>query len=390
MGAGLELRKPSASPDRYEGEPAAANMVYSIFQYQIARLGLVLALLTAGPSLAFAQAEPASSWGTDATSAVDVNAKAKQLMGEGNALYAKRDFEGAHKKFLEAWAIKQHVAIASNLVETEMKLGRFREAATRLRSLLASMPMEDKEERTAFITQLSECRHHLVSLHITISENGATVKVDGKEVGTSPLNNEVLVEPGQSTVTAELAGYRRAMESTSASAAGESKSINLTLVKADTPPIAAAPVLVSTTDRANPESQRNGIQTRTVVLIAGTTLAAAGLGLGVVYWRMRDDTSQEADDLRVEVAPSGGCSPSQPVNATSCAALREAASTYDRQSRLMTGMFIGGGVAAAATVATYLIWPSRHSNSRDPGHATASVVPWSSPGSAGLNFIGQF
>jgi len=351
-----------------------------------------MVLLAMCPSLAFAQPEPVSSWTTEDTSAGDTSAKAKKLMAEGNALYAKRDFEGAHQKFLEAWTIKQHIAIASNLVETEMKLGRFGEAASRLRSLLSSMPMDDKEERTAFMMQLSECRHHLVALHITVSEDGATVKVDDKEVGKSPLDNEVLVEPGQSSVTAELDGYQSATELTGAGAAGESKSISLVLVKTVAPrPVEVAPTqAVSTSTPTVIEHPHRAIKARTIVLVGGTTLAVVGVGLGLVYWRLRANTDSDARGLQANIGSSSGCKPGQEVNPTQCAQLRNDGSSFDNQTRLMAGMFIGGGIAAASTVVTYLVWPSGGSGNTSSGPAKASFQPWSSPNSAGFNVVGQF
>jgi hypothetical protein len=348
-----------------------------------------MVLLAVCPSLALGQTGPVPSGTTEGANPEDTNAKAKKLMGEGNALYAKRNFEGAHQKFLEAWAIKQHIAIASNLVETEVKLGHYGEAAARLRSLLSDMPMDNKEDRAAFMMQLAECRHHLVSLHITVNADGATVKVDDKDVGRSPLDSEVLVDPGQSRVTAELRGYQSAAELSEVGAAGESKNINLTLVKETVPDAAPAASAVSAAPSATPKAPRRGIQARTVVLIGGTALTLAGVGLGFAYWGMRANTNSEAGALRAALG-STGCAPGQEVSSSQCAQLRNDANRYDNQSRLMAGMFIGGGIAAAATIGTYFLWPSRKANSADSGSTRAVVVPWSSPNSAGLNVVSKF
>ncbi|HMA93526.1 MAG TPA: PEGA domain-containing protein [Polyangiaceae bacterium] len=212
-------------------------------------LGIVLLL----PSLARAQPEPPKRGRGD-----DACAAAKTLMAEGNALYVNRDFEGAHQKFLEAWALKQHAAIASNLVETEMKLGRYAEAADRLRDLLDSVPVDDKEERTALMTQLDECRHHLVALQIAVNVDGATVKVDGKTVGTSPLGREVLVEPGRASVVAELDGYVSEAFLMTDGAAGESRSIHLSVTPKIERPAPTAKSSRSPHCRRNPLPNRVG------------------------------------------------------------------------------------------------------------------------------------
>jgi tetratricopeptide (TPR) repeat protein len=363
-------------------------MAHRILKRQIIQFSVppLVALFALRPCLALAQTEPARSRTAEGAKFEDPNAKAKRLMGEGNALYAKRDFEGAHQKFLEAWAIKQHIAIASNLVETEMKLGHYAEAAIRLRSLLSSMPIDDKEDRTAFMTQLAECRHHLIALHITVSEDGATVKVGDMEVGKSPLDSEVLVEPGPTKITAELRGYQSAMESTDGAAAGETKNINLTLIKEAPQPATPTPA-VSATTSPSPEAPHRGIEARTVVLIGGTALAVAGVGLGFVYWGMRANTDSDASQIRASIG-SNGCG--NQIYAAQCAQLRTDANRYDNQSRLMAGLLIGGGVAAATTIATYFLWPSRKASGADSVSTKTAFVPWSSPNSAGLNVVHQF
>lgn len=343
----------------------------------------ILVMLASCPSLAFGQTEQEASAAEEET-----NAAAKKLMAEGNALYKSRSFDEAHEKFLEAWSVKQHSAIASNLVETEMKLARFAEAANRLRALLATMPVDDKEERTAFMMQLSECRHHLFALHVTVNVDGATVKVGNKEVGKSPLDSELLVEPGQAKVVVELAGYEPATVITPAGAAGESKNITIDLVKkAPLKPVAPTKPLGTTKNIMSPESA--SLQPRTFVLIAGTTLAVAGATLGVVYLRMRSNTEADSLDLRREVTP-GGCIPGQVTDVDKCATLHETNLRFNRQTNIMVGSFIGGGIAAVATVATYFLWPTKPADSTRPEPVKTSLVPWSSPGGAGLQVVGTF
>jgi len=256
------------------------------------------------PCLALGQAETPKSGTKD-----DASVAAKALMAEGNTLYVNRDFEGAHQKFLAAWTLKQHAAIASNLVETEMKLGRYAEAAERLRYLLSSVPVDDQEERTALMVQLAECRHHLVALHIAVNLDGATVKVDGKTVGTSPIGSEVLVEPGRASVVAELEGYESGSFLMTAGAAGESKSIRLYVTaKVERPAPTAAIATKPEPPPPQPVPDQNGIRPRTIVLISGAALTVAGTVLGVTYWKLRNDTRDEARSYRDGI-PVGGCVP---------------------------------------------------------------------------------
>lgn len=361
-------------------------MVHRIRKRQLPRLCLlpIVAILALCPSLAASQIDAAAS-----PAEKDTSVAAKKLMGEGNALYAKRDFEGAHKKFLEAWAVKQHIAIASNLVETEMKLGWYVMAAARLRSLLSSMATDDNEERTAFMSQLSECRQHLLSLRITVNEDNATVRVNDKLIGKSPLDNEVLVEPGQSRVTAELSGYQSAKAEVEAGAAGETKTLYLKLVKKLEPRSIQAPMAVVHTTAPPREPERRGNGTKAVVLIGGSALAAAGVGFGLAYWAMRSSNETDIRRMRVGIGRDG-CNPGEEISVTQCAELRSAVESYDRHSAVMAATFIGGGVAAVATLVTVLVWPSSKSVDHHSPPVKATFQPWSSVNAAGVNVIGQF
>ena len=318
---------------------------------------------------------------------VDVNAVTKQLMGEGNALYVKRDFEGAYKKFLAAWQLKQHSAIASNLIETEMKLGRFYQAARRLQSLLLSLPVDDSEERTAFMVQLDECRHHLVSLHVSVDVNGATVKVDGNTVGKSPLDTEILVEPGWAKVNVDLDGYKPTVEMVGPGAAGESKTVSLKLVpKAEQHPEALHSASPTTIDS---NAKGRLIRAKPMVLIAGAALTITGAVVGAVYLNKRSDTDRESRKLREEFSPNG-CVTGQEVNASRCDALHNSLVKYDRQTLVMTSMFVGSGVVAAATVLTYFLWPKDTANTHMTGKTKVELTPWASAGTTGLQLVGAF
>jgi hypothetical protein len=350
--------------------------------YRVTRALPVIAALLLSSALALGQNDDSNT-----KAEVDVNAVTKKLMGEGNALYVKRDFEGAYKKFLAAWQLRQHSAIASNLIETELKLGRFYEAARRLQVLLAALPVDDSAERTAFMGQLDECRRHLVSLHVSVNVNGATVKVDGNTVGNSPLVTEILVEPGWAKVNADLDGYKPLVEMVGPGAAGESKTVSLKLVpKAQQHPEALHSAPTTTIDS---NAKGSVIRAKPIVLITGAALTITGAVVGAVYLSKRSSTDSESRKLREELSPKG-CVSGQEDNVSQCEALHNSLVKYDRQTLVMTSMFIGSGVVAAATVLTYFLWPKGTTNTHTTGKTRVELIPWASVGTTGLQLTGAF
>src|SRR5450432_3751077 len=74
--------------------------------------------------------------------ASDPTLAAKELVRQGSAEYSKQHWEAARASFQKAWELKRHYAIAANLADVELKLGRYREAAEHLEYALANLPPE--------------------------------------------------------------------------------------------------------------------------------------------------------------------------------------------------------------------------------------------------------
>jgi hypothetical protein len=337
------------------------------------------ALLALVASPATAQPEAAKP-----LSAEEANALAKKYMAEGSVRFAKRDFDGAYEALLKAWEVKRHVAIATNLVEVEMKLGRYVDAAERARAAITEFELHRKEDADVLFKHLDECRPHVLALNITVNVSGATVKVDRRVVGLSPLVMDVFVLPGSESVSAELNGYELATATVGPTKVGDRKEIqlNLTSVAAHSAPVQPTAVVASTPAEHAPSNTA-----RTVVLVSGAVLTVAAATVGVVYAGKRSDYSDEAERLKDEVGV-GGCAPGGAVDDSRCETLKTAWSNYDRAGNLMTGAFVGAGVLGAATIATYLLWPVKKAPSTTQARTTIS--PWALGTGAGLQLAGSF
>ena len=188
---------------------------------------LALAALLAAPAGASAQPAPPA-----AANAPD---PADAAFRQGNALYKEQRYAEAKAAFEQAFKLKRSHDIAANLGYAEMKLGQRRDAAEHLAFAVKNWPPTGKaENRESAVHFLGLAKAAVMTLRVVVNVEGATVLVDGKPVGTSPLENDVFVEPGTRTIGARLAGYADAEQAVQATQGGEQK-VDLSLVAAPPP-----------------------------------------------------------------------------------------------------------------------------------------------------------
>jgi hypothetical protein len=161
------------------------------------------------------------------TRAADDNEKAvAELMRTGVARYGKKDFAGARDAFERAWRLKRHAAIAASLGEVELELGRYADAANHLSFYLRNAP--SGRDTSDAQQQLNECKKHLGGLRVVVDAASATVFVNDRAIGISPLDGEYWVDPGEHSVRAVL--DERASKSITVSVnAGQTRSVQLVL-----------------------------------------------------------------------------------------------------------------------------------------------------------------
>jgi hypothetical protein len=141
----------------------------------------------------------------------------------------------------------------------------------------------------------------------------------------------------------------------------------------------------TTPEDAEPQSDHDGWGAREIVMVGGVAVSVAGLATGIGF-----TIAESAAADRIERAQKivDATAPEDPENACEdnplpeCSELRDALDDQKRASRFATIGFVAAGVGAAATLATWVLWPS----SRD--RVSASVSP--SPGGATLSLAGRF
>jgi hypothetical protein len=135
-------------------------------------------------------------------------AAAKQHFGAGLKLYAEKAYAAALAEFQEAYARAPRASIQRNIAQCERDLHDFAAAHDAYGELLdrwgkALTPQEIATTKTA----LSELSLFTGTIHVTVTEPGATVEVDGHAAGVTPLAKPLRVNLGRVHLVVSKAGF---------------------------------------------------------------------------------------------------------------------------------------------------------------------------------------
>ena len=344
---------------------------------------LVGALLAAQSATALAEQPKAVNKQSDAAEP-DVT----ELMRTAMARYAKKDLEGAREALLQAWALRQHAAIAASLAEVELKLGRYRDAAGHLNFYLAHLPAGKETLRRDAEGQLAECKRHLGSVTVKVEPADAMLLVDGSAIGEGP--QELLLEPDEHSLQA-VASARLSPKESFSIAAGESRAAQLVVAQATTAAKAQPPAAAPANPKPpapQPQPIEESSNTKLWVVVGGGAATAVGVALGVAFTLKSNSAASHSDELLRQiqsesdpalVASRGECAAA--TAPASCADYAQAQSDTKQARNVAIGSFIGGGVFGLATVGALALWPER--KPANSGQLTLSPFGgWRAPGLA--------
>lgn len=266
-----------------------------------------------------------------------LTAKAGALYDEGRALYQKGQLAAARASYLAAWSLKKHWQIAANLADTEIQLGKLRDAAEHAAYYLRNAPADRHARGDAL---LAKAQAGVGTLTVHVDQAGAEVLVDGQAVGTSPLEAPVFVEPGHHTIEARI-GSRFASIAADAPA-GARQDVVLAPKESSTPPLRDGPSLP--------------------VIITGSGITAAALVAGTVLAVVAHGKASDASTLLATLPPAAAASPCQ-ANANTCATINSDRHARDTLSDASMGAFIGAGAVGLATLGYALFTPKQQQSS---------------------------
>jgi hypothetical protein len=120
----------------------------------------------------------------------------------GVALYAEEKFDEALYEFQRAYELSPHPSVLYNIAATHRELSHYGDAIQYYERFLSEgkgVAKTDLLNRAKF--ELQELRGRIGSVVVDVAPAGVAVTVDGREVGTTPLDGPVIVGPGRHTFT---------------------------------------------------------------------------------------------------------------------------------------------------------------------------------------------
>jgi hypothetical protein len=312
-------------------------------------------------------------------------AKARRLFEEATAFERQQSWRAASTKLDAALAIKETPGLHFHRAHCAEQLGELVVAArhyARSEELIrAGHAAPDVEDLLEAARSRVLARVPRLVLVLPSDVVGTKLEIDGMVVN-EPAGTPVFLDPGRHRVIARAPG-RRDFEMEITLVEGQTQTLEVSLA----PPREAHSPSPSTPIReSQPATEPSDFGTREVVLIAGASVAVAGLAAGIGFSFARGSATERIERAQqdIDAATGGnpaGCS-STDAPAAACDELQSALDDHDRTSRFATIGFVTAGVGTAAALLTWTLWPST------AGNTTASVAPTS--GGATLAVSGRF
>jgi hypothetical protein len=302
--------------------------------------------------------------------------------------------EGAIVEFQRSYDLTHHFAVLYNIGQVFVSLAKPVEAVDAYERYLVGGGKSIPAARRAEVEQeIARQKARIATLEIRGLPEGATVRLDGKDIGKAWVAGPVRVGVGTHTVTASAEGYDPAQ--TEVTVAGEDqKVVELVLAQhvAEPPPPPAAPVVeapppvalvappavapaesasvVSTAIEPIPKPQ--SLSNMRIAGIASGTAGVAGMVAGAVCWAL---AKSRHDDAVGSVNQNTG---------------RAHQLQGDAQDYATAGntVFIVGGALAALGVVLYFVGAPDGPTAAPDTHV--HLMPTLGPGFAGFNAGGTW
>lgn len=198
-------------------------------------------LVTAGAPVtsAWAQDDDDDAPAPDTEAPEDPEAKkqAGKFLKAGDALikkgdrYAKRKrddkaasyYERALEAYQRAFDIYPKPQLYWLIGLAEQKLGRNLDALRHYQQLVKEVPDLNEALKTQIDLQVDEAKQHVSTLRFVVMPEGATISVDGEDIGSAPYEDPLYIEPGEHTIAVTAEGHTPFEETVQLEAGAESE-----------------------------------------------------------------------------------------------------------------------------------------------------------------------
>lgn len=276
--------------------------------------------------------------------------KAEKLIDQGISLREKQKDREALKKFEEAFAIDGSGRAQAQMALAHQALGDWLAAQQNLSAALKTKHPWIAKNRGPLEGALKTIEGRLGRVEVNATAEGAKVKVNGRDVGETPLPAPVFVVAGSVIVQVEKAGFfpvSRQIQVAAGSLARENVKLVQQTQAAAPPPPKAAPPKAAPPKTAPPTAQTDvggGDDSLTYVGYGLAGGAAVGIGLGVTGLIIRNGKINEYND---DACLVGGRTRDE-----NCSDKLDSANSAE--TLMLVGFIAGGAMAAGSAVVLIL------------------------------------
>jgi tetratricopeptide (TPR) repeat protein len=217
----------------------------------------------------------------------------RENFARGISLYRSGDYQGALAAFRRANAVAPSFRIQFNIGQTCAELSDYACAATAYGRYLAEAE-QDAEHRATAERELARMKKLVAEVKISIDVTGAEIDVDDVHVGTSPLTQPVIVNPGRHRVAVTAPGRSAATRIVDVTAGGASELLFMlaeTNGSSTTPPTGGPPPPPPTSPASEPPSRAPFW----IALGVTGALAATTATFGILALGASSDVDAEAE-----------------------------------------------------------------------------------------------
>ena len=343
-------------------------------------------------------------------------AVARKSFAEATELEKAEKWVEAEAKLREALAIKETPGLRYHLGYCLEKQGKLVDALVELdradEMLRLGAKAPDVEKLLASARERVKKSVGEVTVRLSANIKGAAVEIDGVAVKPALIGKGIPLNPGRHVLTAKKAGripYRRELQVDPGGSVDVLISMGEQSGGAATPAAGGAASGAGTTNAAPAGSDDGGGSTgsssasaslsdaakpssaKTWVLIGEGVVTLGALGAGIYFNGKAGDTKGEIDDASKELEDRGYddtvCAKPPDDAKSACSQLADLTDQRDRQKNYALAGFIGAGVGAVATVATFFLWQP---SSKSSGARSVRVAPVATQSTFGLGVVGRF
>lgn len=323
---------------------------------------------------------------TDATPAslAPEEARRRTLFQEGKDAFRARKWELAFTKLTEAWKLRRSFDVALVLAQAEYKVNRFAESAEHFAYYLRFVSAKENQDIIANAREaLAAAKLNVATVRL-VAPKGAEITVDGRSVGTAPLDDAVFAAPGKRVFEAKL-GDAYVSKAFDLAIATEQE---LELVFPPSAPKAVPPASPASGLGTPPPTEEPPPAPRSEPPSYAPPAIAAAVGgvalvTGVVLLVVAGGKDSDREGIVDKLPGTNRCGnrPERPSECDTAQNLANDARTFRAISYASFALALGAGVA------TYLLWPTQ-----DSRKSARHFVPTLATDGAGISLgaMGRF